>query len=150
MRNHEDIFKGYRNKKKLDCYYPFCFCHLRSDLWSIQRPTRRPNCGCCRHRRWNDGFLYYTAWSADFLKKLDADDSAFNEYIARKNAVFCKHPGDKWFSEVRYQCQLCEYLHTHRNDITQVPDVLDFWKEERRCTKAADYYKGAFDDVQAR
>ena len=84
---------------------------------------------------------------AEFLLKLDGDDATFNEYIDKKNAVVCKHPGDKWFSEIRYQCQLCEYLHSHRNDVTQVSDVLDFWRLDRRCIKAKDYFRGSFDAV---
>jgi hypothetical protein len=82
---------------------------------------------------------------ADHLKEIDREDAQFNEIIRRKNSLVCKPPGNQGYPDVHYQCELCKYLHAHRSDVTQVKDVLDFWSEDRRCTKAADYYKGSFE-----
>jgi uncharacterized Fe-S cluster-containing MiaB family protein len=82
---------------------------------------------------------------ANRLIELHKNDDEFNEYIRRKNAVVCKHPGNKWFHEVRYNCELCKYLHGHRNDVTTVANVLDFWSQEKRCTKAEEYFRGSFE-----
>ncbi|ELU14470.1 hypothetical protein CAPTEDRAFT_133973 [Capitella teleta] len=82
---------------------------------------------------------------ADHLKLLDHDDTAFNTFIARKNAVYCLYPGNKTFQESRYHCQLCQYLHDHRDDVSAVRDVVNFWSTKSRCTDPREYYKGSFD-----
>lgn len=82
---------------------------------------------------------------AEKLKQLDLNDNVFNDIIARKNAIYCWFPGKKTYTQSRYHCQLCEYLHQHRDDISTVNDVVYFWSTEKRCIPAEQYYKGSFD-----
>ncbi|ELU01348.1 hypothetical protein CAPTEDRAFT_139854 [Capitella teleta] len=82
---------------------------------------------------------------ADRLKAIDQVDEEFNDYIRRKNSLIC-HPHDNDFDNgLIYQCKLCNYLHTHRNIVTKVDDIVEFYSENARCTKPEEYYKGSFD-----
>ena len=81
---------------------------------------------------------------AEHLKKLDADDKAFNEIITKKKSLVCEHATRHPSSQ---HCAACQYLHNHRNEITQIPNVLDYWSTSKLCISAKDFFNGSLNIV---
>ncbi|ELT97623.1 hypothetical protein CAPTEDRAFT_119285 [Capitella teleta] len=71
---------------------------------------------------------------ADFLIKLTKDPERYNSYIENIHAYDCRFP-------MKFECNLCEYLHNHRHERQVVLDAQSFWSVEQRCVSPKDFYR---------
>lgn len=63
---------------------------------------------------------------ADYLHKLDKDDSLYNEYFQWK--------GTGRFINTFYWCRLCAMLHDESHDNMWYSDVEEWWRGEGQCS----------------
>lgn len=79
---------------------------------------------------------------ADYIKYLDKNDTAFNEYFEWKNHYHIINHNNK-----NLLCDICEYLHTSRNwtKIYTKPEL--HWNRKTQCLKPSQYYKGIADEI---
>ncbi|ELU05645.1 hypothetical protein CAPTEDRAFT_145592 [Capitella teleta] len=72
---------------------------------------------------------------ANFLVNLTKEPERYNAYIEKSRAYDCK------FFDLKFECNLCEYLHQHRNETQIVLDAQSFWSMEERCVSPKDFYR---------
>ena len=71
----------------------------------------------------------------DFLKRLDAKDTLYNEYFRWKTHYRCGAV------DINIACDLCRYLHKTRGRQQRVKNLSSFWSRQNNCIQSRTFYK---------
>ena len=81
---------------------------------------------------------------AIYLKKLDGNDTLYNEYFAWKNKYTAYQTRN---THPQFACSICRHVYDKQHVVERLVDVESFWSPAKHCTRPQSYYKGVLSQL---
>ena len=121
----------------------FCKEYVTKKLWHVMSVDIVPVVlGHANYSHWLPAHSYIDVrdfasprYLVDYLKRLDANDTLYNEYFRWKSKYRCD------IRSFNNACELCRYLHETNGRQQRVDDMITRWGSKKNCLKAGEFYR---------
>ena len=130
----------------------FCKEYVTKKLWHVMSVDIVPVVlGHTNYSHWLPAHSYIDVRDfasprllVDYLKRLDANDTLYNEYFRWKSQYRCD------IRSFNNACELCRYLHETNGRQQRVDDIITRWDSKKNCLKAGEFYRTLAVDTEVK